>query len=31
MIKVRLENIGILREADITLNGLTVISGLNNT
>lgn len=31
MIRVRLENIGILQEADIMLNGLTVISGLNNT
>ena len=31
MIRVRLENIGILQEADIMLNGLTVISGFNNT
>ena len=31
MIRVRLENIGILQEANILLNGLTVISGLNNT
>ena len=31
MIRVRLENIGILQEADVILNGLTVISGLNNT
>ena len=31
MIRVRLTNVGILQEADIMLNGLTVISGLNNT
>ena len=31
LIKVKLENIGILHKADIMLNGLTVISGLNNT
>lgn len=31
MIRVLLKNVGILQEADIMLNGLTVISGLNNT
>ncbi len=31
LIKIKLKNIGILQKADIMLNGLTVISGLNNT